>query len=264
MGGGESDNCSWSSDDELEKEENTFDHSSALAAANGGTIAGTAEASSSSGPSSTLFRHFVGAGFPENLVAKAIEENEEGNMDAILNALLTYAALESSPSDEQNGENPLGSETNGDPAERTDALFDQNQNIDAESDQKIDDDEDDDDDDDFWSSDYEENVPEDSSDSENCNGIEEMSNPEKEPKFLFLVDMGYLEDEVSIAIQRCGPDASIEELADFICAAQVSRAADATYVDPPANPKKKMLECQLPKKKRQKTFFRGGGANSPS
>jgi len=33
------------------------------------------KASSSSGPSSTLFRHFVGAGFPENLVAKAIEEN---------------------------------------------------------------------------------------------------------------------------------------------------------------------------------------------
>lgn len=247
MGGDESD-YSWSSDDELEKEENSFDPSSALAAANGGAFAGTAEASSSSGPSSTLFRHFVGAGFPENLVAKAIEENEEGNMDSILNALLTYAALESSPSDEQNVENPLGMEANGDLAQRTEELFDQN--IDAESDQKNDDDSD------FWFSDYDEITPEDFSDSDNCNGIEELSTPsEKDQKFLFLTDMGYPEDEVTIAMQRCGPDASIGDIADFLCAAQISRASDASYVDTPVKPKRKILECQFSKKKRLKAFF---------
>lgn len=30
-----------------------------------------------------------------------------------------------------------------------------------------------------------------------------------------------------------GPDSSLEELADFLCAAQMARASDATYVDPP-------------------------------
>ena len=58
----------------------------------------------------------------------------------------------------------MGSEPNGDLAQRSNELFDQN--IDAESDQKNDDDSD------FWSSDYDENTPEDFSDSDNCNGIE--------------------------------------------------------------------------------------------
>ncbi|KAJ8442691.1 hypothetical protein Cgig2_001784 [Carnegiea gigantea] len=176
------------------------------------------------------------------------EKEEEGNMDSILNALLTYAALESSPSDEQNVENPLGIEANGDLAQRTEELFDQN--IDAESDLKNDDDSD------FWSSGYDEITPEDFSDSDNCNGIEELStSSEKDQKFLFLTDMGYPEDEVTIAMQRCGPDASIGDIADFLCAAQLSRASDASYVDPPVKPKRKILECQLSKKKRPKAFF---------
>ncbi|XP_057248503.1 DNA (cytosine-5)-methyltransferase DRM2 isoform X2 [Beta vulgaris subsp. vulgaris] len=208
--------------------------------------------SSSSGPSSTLFRHFVGAGFSENLVAKAIEENGEGNMDSILNALLTYSALESSPSDGPDIEKPSAREQNGDFAERINDVFGHVKN--ADSDQKTDADSD------FWSSDYEENIPEDLSDSDTCLGMEETSGPlsEKEQKLLFLTDMGYPVEEVSIAIERCGPDSSLEELADFLCAAQMARASDSTYVDPPKQPKlfkkRKLLEYEL-KRKKQKGLF---------
>lgn len=254
----ESENFSWSSDDELEKEKEVFDTAASLTTLNGGSFSGTAEGSSSSGPSSTLFRHFVGAGFSENLVAKAIEENGEGNMDSILNALLTYSTLESSTSDEPDVEKSSATEQNGDFTERTVEVFGQTNN--GNSDQKIDEDSD------FWSSDYDENTPEDLSDSDNCLGIEESSGPlsEKEQKSLFLADMGYPMEEVSIAIERCGPDSSLEELADFLCAAQMARASDASYVDPPVKPKlysdfakhkkRKMLEYEM-KRKKQKGLF---------
>ncbi|KAJ4831482.1 hypothetical protein Tsubulata_004711 [Turnera subulata] len=41
--------------------------------------------------------------------------------------------------------------------------------------------------------------------------------------------MGYSEAEASEAINSCGPDASISELADFICAAQMARADDSFF-----------------------------------
>ena len=54
MQGGDESDYSWSSDDELEKEENSFDPSSALAAANGGAFAGTAEVSDISSSCSSI------------------------------------------------------------------------------------------------------------------------------------------------------------------------------------------------------------------
>ncbi|XP_057521723.1 DNA (cytosine-5)-methyltransferase DRM2-like [Amaranthus tricolor] len=251
-------NYSWTSDEELEIEKKVFDSGTSLTTLNGGLLTGTAEASSSSGPSSTLFRHFVGAGFSENLVAKAVEENGEGDMDAILNALLTYSALESSPSDELDTEKPSAREQNGHFDERIDGIYAQTNNID--SDQKVGVDSD------SLSSDYEENLLEDFSDSDSGPGIEETPGPlsEEKKKMLFLTDMGYPVEEVSIAIERCGPDSSLEELADFLCAAQMARASDASYVDPPVKPKlygdfskhkkRKLFEYEMGRKK-QKSFL---------
>lgn len=264
MGGSASDNgsdsFSWSSDDELDTKK-TFDSSSAFTAANEEAFASTAEASSSSGPSSALFCHFVGAGFPESLVAKAIEESGSEDMDSILNTLLTYSALESSPSDKQNAENlPENehpeNERNGDSPRGIDAVLDQN--IDTDFCRKTDVDSD------FWSSDYDENIADDFSDSDSCTGIEETSTPpsDKDQKFIFLADMGYPAEEVSIAMERCGPDSTVEELADFLCAAQVARAADPYYVDPPKpklysnyakHKRRRMLEYG--KRKKPRTLF---------
>ncbi|KAE8681762.1 hypothetical protein F3Y22_tig00111309pilonHSYRG00117 [Hibiscus syriacus] len=49
---------------------------------------------------------------------------------------------------------------------------------------------------------------------------------DEENKLLFLIKMGYSEAEASIAMERCGPDSSIAELTDFICADQMVKAAD--------------------------------------
>ncbi|KAE8702386.1 DNA (Cytosine-5)-methyltransferase DRM1/2 isoform 4 [Hibiscus syriacus] len=52
------------------------------------------------------------------------------------------------------------------------------------------------------------------------------SDSDEENKLLFLTKIGYSEVEVSIAMERCGPNSSITELTDFICAAQMAKAAD--------------------------------------
>ncbi|XP_074276349.1 DNA (cytosine-5)-methyltransferase DRM2-like [Silene latifolia] len=262
MDGTDSDNesgkFSWSSDDEPEEKKPTIDFGTSFTAANTEQCNGTEEGSSSSGPSSTLFRYFVKAGFSEDLVSKAIEENGDGDMDSILNALLTYAHLENSASNEQIIENHSETQQNWDFAARVnDGL---SQNLDANSDQKFDVDSDD------WSSDYNENIAEDLSDSDSCPGIEDSSPPrsKEQPKFKYLKDMGYPADEISIAMERCGPESSIEELADFISAAQLARALDASYVDPPSKPKlnghygkhkkRKMSEYELSMKKHRGDF----------
>ncbi|CAO2820595.1 unnamed protein product [Amaranthus hypochondriacus] len=254
----DSESFSWSSDDELETEKKIFDSGTSLTTLNGGVFTGSTEASSSSGPSSTLFRHFVEAGFSENLVAKAIEENGEGNMDSILNTLLTYSALESPPSDDPDIEKPSVRGQNGVSDERLHGVNGQTNNTD--SDHKLDLDSD------YWSSDYEENILEDFSDSDSDPGMElretSATLSDKEKKIFFLADMGYPVDEVSIAMERCGPDSSIEELADFLCAAQLARASDASYVDPPkpklygnyAKHKRKLLEYEM-RRKKQKSFL---------
>ncbi|KAE8707296.1 hypothetical protein F3Y22_tig00110384pilonHSYRG00328 [Hibiscus syriacus] len=53
------------------------------------------------------------------------------------------------------------------------------------------------------------------------------SNSDEENKLLYLTKMGYSEAEASIAMERCGPNSSIAELTNFICAVQMAKAADA-------------------------------------
>ncbi|KAE8733308.1 hypothetical protein F3Y22_tig00001349pilonHSYRG00069 [Hibiscus syriacus] len=82
---------------------------------------------------------------------------------------------------------------------------------------------------DNYSSDYEAIFQDDFTDIDSSFDIEGILNfdSDKENKLLFLMKMGYSEAKASITMERCGLDLSIAELTDFICAAQMSKAADA-------------------------------------
>ncbi|KAE8691098.1 DNA (Cytosine-5)-methyltransferase DRM1/2 isoform 4 [Hibiscus syriacus] len=68
------------------------------------------------------------------------------------------------------------------------------------------------------------------------------SNSDEENKLLYLTKTGYSEAEGSIAMERCGMDSSISELIDFICDAQMAKAADALL---PKRKKQRKLEKKL-------------------
>ncbi|KAE8694310.1 hypothetical protein F3Y22_tig00110785pilonHSYRG00210 [Hibiscus syriacus] len=78
------------------------------------------------------------------------------------------------------------------------------------------------------SSDYEVIFQDDFTDIDSSSDIEEIlnSDSDEENKLLYLTKMGFSEAEASIAMERCGPDSSIAELIDFICADQMTKAAD--------------------------------------
>ncbi|GMP29292.1 hypothetical protein CsSME_00004462 [Camellia sinensis var. sinensis] len=154
-------------------------------------------------------------GFPEKLVAKAIEENGEGNTESILETLLTYSALENSPPQQK----PV---------------------IDS----------------DHSSSDYYENFLDEISDSDSWSEDEENTESlsDKEKTLLSLAKMGYTVEEASIAMDRCGPDASIDEITDFLCAAQMAKAADYLLPDDDPKPKRKFFERELWKRKKQRRY----------
>ncbi|KAE8733042.1 DNA (Cytosine-5)-methyltransferase DRM1/2 isoform 2 [Hibiscus syriacus] len=81
---------------------------------------------------------------------------------------------------------------------------------------------------DNYSSDYEAIFQNDFIDIDSSSDTEEILNSDsyEENKLLYLTKMGYSDAEASIAMERCDPDSSIAELPDFICAAQMTKAAD--------------------------------------
>lgn len=195
ISGEESDSIDWNTDDELETQNLPPSSSSTLIIPGGEASIASGEASSSTGPSnSKLINHFIGMGFSEKMVVKAIEQDGEGNTDSILEYLLTYSALENCPQELENS-----------PQAEPQVVSDN------------------------CSSDYDESFLDDFSDTDSCHENQENINSlsDKEKKLLFLADMGYTVEEASIAMDRCGPDSSVVELTDFISAAQISKAADA-------------------------------------
>ncbi|XP_052882754.1 DNA (cytosine-5)-methyltransferase DRM1-like isoform X2 [Gossypium arboreum] len=177
---------------------------------------------------SKLIDHFVGMGFSEEMVVKVVQENGEGNTDSILETLLTYSALETTASVQQNPDSGnCSSDYEG-------SLLNDFSDFDSFSESE-----------------------------------EIMSpSSEEGRKLLHLTKMGYSEAEASVAMERCGlcylihfcnifllmvgrmskfhldsikdprlfncciengPDSTIEELTDFICAAQIAKAADALF-----------------------------------
>ncbi|KDP46435.1 hypothetical protein JCGZ_10275 [Jatropha curcas] len=259
---GEEDNFDWDSEDEREIENFGLSSSSSLTLPGGEAIASSAEASSSVGSSgSKLIDHFVGMGFPEKMVAeviqengeenadliletllkcsarssasssgsklidhfvgmgfgvemvaKAIRENGEGNTDTILEALLTYSAIEKSPQEELHVESDEWS------PECNGSFLDDFSDFDTEDEEII-----------------------------------VKSEPDEEGNtLLFLARMGYTIEEASIAVERCGSNATIAELTDFISAAQMAKAADASF--PEEKPRIKHFDDDYPKHKKRSYY----------
>ncbi|KAE8730605.1 hypothetical protein F3Y22_tig00002919pilonHSYRG00239 [Hibiscus syriacus] len=95
---------------------------------------------------------------------------------------------------------------------------------------------------DNYSSDYEAIFQDDFTDIDSSSDIEEILNynSDEENKLLYLTKMGYSEAEASIAMKRCGLNSSIVELNNFICAAQLSKDADALLLE--RNKQRKLLK----------------------
>ncbi|XP_041004749.1 DNA (cytosine-5)-methyltransferase DRM2 isoform X3 [Juglans microcarpa x Juglans regia] len=209
--GGE--NFDWNTDDELEVNDFSLSTCSSLTPPNGEAVVGCGEARSTAGCSnSKLIDHFIGMGFSRKMVSKAILENGEENTDSILETLLTYSAIESSPRGQHDVDSDNSSLDSGG------SFLDDFSDIDSSSDTE------------------EIMIPESDVDG----------------KLLSLVKMGYTVDEASIAIERCGQNSSLVELTDFICAAQMAKVADAHFPELPLEVKPKLKHCDFSKHKKRK------------
>ncbi|KAL0461694.1 UNVERIFIED_CONTAM: DNA (cytosine-5)-methyltransferase DRM2 [Sesamum latifolium] len=207
----------WTTDDELEiLAEPVTSSQPTLATCSTEAIAGNVEASSSAGASRVkLINHFVGMGFSEKLVSKAIEENGEGDTESILNALLTYSTLEDST------EQQLSINSDPSSSDYNETLQEDLSDMDSWSEDEIEDNAD--------------------SVSEKHKMLLSLANTgslsEKDKKLLALANMGYTVEEASIAMDRCGQEASVAVLTDFICAAQMAREEDCYLLEDDLKPK---------------------------
>ncbi|KAE8675604.1 DNA (Cytosine-5)-methyltransferase DRM1/2 isoform 4 [Hibiscus syriacus] len=82
---------------------------------------------------------------------------------------------------------------------------------------------------DNYSSVYEAIFQDDFTDIDSSSDTKEILNfdSDEENKLLYLTKMRYSDAEALLAMERCGMDSSIIELTDFICDAQMAKAADA-------------------------------------
>ncbi|KAL5703588.1 hypothetical protein ACHQM5_022117 [Ranunculus cassubicifolius] len=147
---------------------NQFAHDYAEASIS--TSMGSSSATTSASPSDNLLSRFVGMGFPVKIVKKVIKDNGQSDEGLILEALLTYLALNDSSPECEN-------------ASDSDNFLDNEGDIEHQLD--------------------------------------------KDRKLLHLIDMGFPFDEAFSATDASGPDSSIQELMDFIYAAQTSKSVDA-------------------------------------
>ncbi|QCD95253.1 hypothetical protein DEO72_LG5g3346 [Vigna unguiculata] len=209
----ESDNFDWNTEDELEIE-NYQSSSSCLTVPNGDAVTGSGEASSSAvSANSKVFNHFIGMGFSREMVSKVIQEYGEESEDKLLEELLSYKALESSPQPQQRIErDPSSSENAGsswDDLSDTDIFSD---------DEEI-----------------------------------AKSSSQNDDTLQTLVKMGYKLEEAIIAIERLGRKSSLEELVDFIDVAQLAKAEDALlppeeklqYNDYTKSNKRRLYDCEV-------------------
>ncbi|MED6164126.1 DNA (cytosine-5-)-methyltransferase [Stylosanthes scabra] len=203
--GGDSDSFDWNSEDEREIE-NFQSSSLCLIVPNGAVITGSVEASPSAGPSnSKVFDHFVSMGFPREMVCKVIEEYGEENEDKLLEELLSYSVLESSPQPQQQIEpNSRSSGLESSPQPQVKIEPDLSSSEGGVS---------------SWEN----------SDSDSLYDEEEITKSfhGNDNIVLTLVKMGYKQNEALVAIERLGCNSSVDELIDFIEVAQMVKAEDA-------------------------------------
>ncbi|KVH92883.1 C-5 cytosine methyltransferase, partial [Cynara cardunculus var. scolymus] len=208
--GDDSENIDWDTEDELEIQNIAPSSCAQLITRDTEAVISNGKASSSAGPSNTkLVEHFLGMGFREQWVTKAIEKNGEGDHESILDTLFAYQGVQifgllmrisvlQALEDPQQGHNSCHPNHLNSPQQQ----------------QCVNDDD--------LSSDYDESLLDDFSESDSWLGSETEdfdSLPEHEKTLKYLVAMGYTEEEASIAMERC-PGASIAVLTDFIGAAQ--------------------------------------------
>ncbi|CAL9134506.1 unnamed protein product [Musa acuminata var. zebrina] len=151
-----------------------------------------------------LIHHFIEMGFSGDSVMKAVEENGESDPNAILETLLTCAAIEKSPArlhrppgDGNSSGHDLSDEVDfSDEVNNFASLFDLRQQQHA-----------------------------------HCTPIDSTED-DSEDKLITLVEMGFPSTEASAAIERCGPNASIFELADSIHAAEVAKTFECDPGEP--------------------------------
>ncbi|XP_061346135.1 DNA (cytosine-5)-methyltransferase DRM2-like [Gastrolobium bilobum] len=167
----------------------------------------TTGAGVASSSNSKVLDHFVAMGFPSEMVSKVIQEYGEENEDKLLEELLTYSALEGSPQPQQQNE--------------PDPCFSEHAGCTS---------------DDF-------------SDTDTFSDDEEITKSvsENDATLMSLVRMGYKKEEALVAIERLGPNSSLEELVDFIAVAQMAKAEDALL--PPVD-KPDYSNHDKPKKRR--------------
>ncbi|KAK1326947.1 DNA (cytosine-5)-methyltransferase DRM2 [Acorus calamus] len=179
------DNISWESDEESKLENSGSPSTSNVPVVEQEAAAGPSRVGPADASCSKLLSHFVGMGFAEDMVAKVIDENGEGDVDTILETLLTYKVIGTSAT----------SHSSEIEKKDTDEDF-----SDISSG--------------FSHADYV------------GNEIEDEDISEKDKKLLQLVEMGFSTAEAASAVDRCGQDASILELADSIHAAQLAEGVD--------------------------------------
>ncbi|KAK1269961.1 GDSL esterase/lipase [Acorus gramineus] len=179
------DNISWESDEESKLENSGSPSTSNVPVIEQEAAAGPSRVGPADASRSKLLSHFVGMGFAEDMVAKVIDENGEGDVDTILETLLTYKVIGTSTT------------SHSSEIEKKDT------------------------DEDFS------DISSGFSDADYVgNEIEDENISEKDKKLLQLVEMGFSTAEAASAVDRCGQDASILELADSIHAAQLAEGVD--------------------------------------
>ncbi|KAM7279790.1 hypothetical protein ACFE04_006924 [Oxalis oulophora] len=193
---------------------------------------------------SKVVNYFVGMGFSEDMVHKAIKENGESNTDAILEWILSYRTIEKISGEQADVPEKMPCEQIEVPEEPPLApqelpLASQEPPL-APQELVVKEELDDDFDYNLFPE-LEDNIFEDLSDF-SWSEAEEASTPlsdedrkipvtDEEKTMYSLASMGFLEEDVVIAMERCGPDATIEQLTDFISAAQMARLDDPLYVE---------------------------------
>ncbi|XP_044492706.1 DNA (cytosine-5)-methyltransferase DRM2-like [Mangifera indica] len=153
------------------------------------TTSNSAKTYSTGSSNSNTINRFVAMGFSGKTVVKAIEENGEDNEASILDSLLTYSALEKSPQQCQSIPGPSSSDSESNLGYNDLSIVNS---------------------------------------SPAAAPYKKYSNKslEKEEKLWVLVDMGYTAEEAFTAMAKCGPDAQIAELTDFISAAELEKELD--------------------------------------
>ncbi|KAM7267757.1 hypothetical protein ACFE04_009923 [Oxalis oulophora] len=153
---------------------------------------------------SKLMDRFIEMGFDPNIVAAAIKDNGEEDEDTIIEALVKFG--NSSGAGCSGTKRPGSTSTAGCSGTKRPILYD---------------------------SDTFSNEAGSYDDSSDFNSSFEKEEPlaSEEKNLLILINMGYPKNDATIAIERCGPDATIIELTDFISAAQLAPASDVQYVE---------------------------------